>query len=303
MSIVVVGAIFVDIKGYPLAAYKPGERNSGTVRQVHGGVCRNIAEDLAHLGIPVRLVSLADDTALGQDVVDRLRREQVDTRFIRRCTDGMGCWLAVFDGNGDVQAEVSKRPDLTPMESMLDEQGDEIFADADSVLLELDLEEALLCRVLKYAEKYRLPVYAAVSNMTIASRRRKYLQKCQCLVCNDREADTLFGGGCELRPVEEIRACLPRHLAGLRLPRMVVTLGARGAVFADAQGISGHCPSDAVTVRDTTGAGDAFFSGCAAALTCGRTLADACRLGSKMAAAVIATTDNVCPRSLQAEWL
>ena len=51
MGIVVIGAVFVDIKGYPLSTYIPGGRNSGRVEQVHGGVSRNIVEDLSLIHI------------------------------------------------------------------------------------------------------------------------------------------------------------------------------------------------------------------------------------------------------------
>ena len=51
MSIVVMGAVFVDIKGYPLSSYIPGGRNAGRVVQVHGGVSRNIVEDLSLIHI------------------------------------------------------------------------------------------------------------------------------------------------------------------------------------------------------------------------------------------------------------
>ena len=40
MGIVVIGAVFVDIKGYPLSTYIPGGRNAGRMEQVHGGVSR-----------------------------------------------------------------------------------------------------------------------------------------------------------------------------------------------------------------------------------------------------------------------
>ena len=49
MSIVVMGAVFVDIKGYPISSYIPGGRNAGRVVQVHGGVSRNIVEDIANV--------------------------------------------------------------------------------------------------------------------------------------------------------------------------------------------------------------------------------------------------------------
>ena len=49
MGIVVLGAVFVDIKGYPSDVYIPGGRNAGRVEQMHGGVSRNIVEDIACL--------------------------------------------------------------------------------------------------------------------------------------------------------------------------------------------------------------------------------------------------------------
>ena len=45
MGSVVLGAVFVDIKGYPLSAYIPGGRNAGRIEQVHGGVSRNVVEE------------------------------------------------------------------------------------------------------------------------------------------------------------------------------------------------------------------------------------------------------------------
>ena len=140
MGIVVIGAVFVDIKGYPLSTYIPGGRNSGRVEQVHGGVSRNIVEDIANVELRPTFVGLVDDTGMGQDVIDKLRDHKVNTQFIRRVKDGMGTWLAVFNNDGDVCASISKRPDTTPLTALLKEQGDEIFKDCDSIALELDLE-------------------------------------------------------------------------------------------------------------------------------------------------------------------
>lgn len=77
---------------------------------------------------------------------------------------------------------------------------------------------------------------------------------------------------------------------------MVVTLGADGAVWADEQGRSGFCPAKKVDVKDTTGAGDAFIAGVAIGLTYGKTLPEACDIGTRLAASVICTSESVCPR-------
>ena len=53
---------------------------------------------------------------------------------------------------------------------------------------------------------------------------------------------------------------------------------------------------------DTTGCGDAFFAGVAIGLTYGKSLAEACEIGTRLAASVIVTDENVCPRFLPAEF-
>ena len=74
MSIVVMGAVFVDIKGYPLSSYIPGGRNAGRVVQVHGGVSRNIVEDIANVELRPTFVSLVDNTSAGADIATRSTR-------------------------------------------------------------------------------------------------------------------------------------------------------------------------------------------------------------------------------------
>ena len=121
MSIVVMGAVFVDIKGYPLSSYIPGGRNAGRMEQVHGGVSRNIVEDIANVELRPTFVSLVDNTSAGADVVKKLQSHKVDTRYIRTTPDGIGTWLAIFDNTGDVTASISKRPDLSPIADILDD--------------------------------------------------------------------------------------------------------------------------------------------------------------------------------------
>ena len=67
-------------------------------------------------------------------------------------------------------------------------------------------------------------------------------------------------------------------------------------------GSSGYCPAKNVDVLDTTGAGDSFFSGVAIGLTYGKTLAESCEMGARLAASVICTAENVCPRFLPGEF-
>ena len=296
MGIVVLGAVFVDIKGYPLSAYIPGGRNAGRVEQVHGGVSRNIAEDIANVELRPTFVSLVDETGIGTDVIEKLKNHKINTDYILRTPDGLGTWLAVFNNDGDVCAAISKRPDTSPLTKLLEEKGDEIFKNCDSISLELDLEKETVKQVLYYAKKYGKKVYAAVSNMSIAMERRDFLQQIDCFVCNQQEAGLLFSDDYGEKTPAEMQRILADNVRSANIPCMVVTMGEQGAVYARANGESGYVPAKKVNVIDTTGAGDAFFAGTTIGLTYGKSLGEACEIGSRLAASVICTADNVCPR-------
>lgn len=301
MPIVVVGNVFVDIKGFPDNKYIPAGRNSGSVVTVHGGVGRNVAEDIANIELRPRFVSMVDDTAQGREVVEKLQNHKVDTRYLIPSPDGMGKWLAVFDSTGDIVASISKRPNMDPMVKLLQEKGDEIFPDADSVVVEIDMDKDVIKEVFKYAEKYHKRIYAVVANMTIASERRDFFKSIDCFVCNEQEAGLLF--------VEDFAKCSPEELCdklsskvmGAHIPSMIVTMGSRGAVYAAMNGDKGFCPAHKVNVQDTTGAGDAFCAGVAAGLTYGKSMKEAVEIGTTLAASVLNLSENVCPRFMPGE--
>ena len=301
MAMVVIGTVFVDIKGFPDDLYIPEGRNAGRVEIVHGGVGRNVAEDIANVELRPRFVGMVDDTAEGAEVLRKLKNHKVNTDYVAVTQDGMGMWLAVFNNGGDIAGSISKRPTSDAMLRMLEEKGDEIFADADSIVIEIDLDKELIKTVFKYAEKYHKRVYAVVANMSIASQRRDFLQSIDCFVCNEQEAGILFVCDFSGLTPEELCEELSRRVVSARIPSMVVTMGSRGAVYADMHGDKGVYPARKVKVRDTTGAGDAFCAGVAIGLTYGKTMREAVEIGTRLASSVITVSENVCPRFLPQE--
>ena len=302
MGIVVIGDVFIDIKGYSTSTYIPGGRNVGTIAQIHGGVSRNVAEDIANVELEPTFIGLVDDNAMGEEVIQKLNRHKVNTKYMRKVENGMGTWLAVFDHEGDVVASVSKRPDHSPIGQILDEYGDEIFKDADSIAIEIDTDKEIVKKTFAYAEKYQKKVYALVTNMRIAMERRDFLKRTACFVCNQQEAGILFSEDYDNLTPEELLEILPEKIRSAQIPQMVVTMGGQGAVYADQQGDQGIYPALKVDVVDTTGAGDSFFSGVCIGLTYGKTIREACAIGTRLASTVICTEENVCPRFMPEEF-
>ena len=301
MGIVVIGAVFVDVKGYPEANFIPTGRNAGRVEHVHGGVGRNVAEDIANCELRPTLVSLVDESGDGADVIRKLKNHKVNTDYIWKTRDGMGTWLAIFDNDGDVAASISKRPNLLPIADILDQHGDAIFAGADSIICEIDIDKEIVKRVFKLARKHGKKVFSVVGNMSIALERRDFMKSIDCFVCNIQEAGLLFFDDYSQKTPEEMVEILSEKVIAAQIPSMIVTMGSDGAVYADLNGEKGWCPARKVEVKDTTGAGDSFCAGVAIGLTYGKILGEACEIGAMLAASVIVTTESVCPRFLPRE--
>ena len=301
MSIVVVGNVFVDIKGFPDNQYSPTGRNAGRIEMVHGGVGRNVAEDIANLELRPCFVSMVDDTPQGEDVIRKLKNHKTDVDYVVAVPDGMGIWMVVFDNSGDVAGSISKRPKMDAMVKLLEENGDEIFKDADSIIVEIDMDKEIVKKTFEFAAKYNKKVFAVVANMNIATQRRDFFQSIDCFVCNILEAGILFADDFSHLSPEEMAKELSDRVISARIPSMVVTMGGDGSVWADMQGNYGIQPAKKVIVRDTTGAGDAFCAGVAVGLTYGKTLAESAEIGTRLAASVITISENVCPRFLPQE--
>ena len=293
MKIVTVGTVYVDIKGYPEGPFFPTGRNAGDIKYFHGGVARNIAEDVAKLGEDSVLVSLVDYSGVASDVVKHLKAVNVKTDYVKATEKGMGTWMAVFDSNGELCGSISKRPELLPICDILNENEKQIFKDAAGILLEIDIDEQIVDLTMKLAEKYNIPVYAVISNMTIAKERIDYIKKTTCFFCNRQEAGIFFDKKTEDLSPEEMLDLLKLERKRLKMQAMVVTMDSDGAVYADAEECAGHCPALPITVVDTTGAGDAFFAGASVGLLRKLPFAKACRLGTEAAARVLSTKENV----------
>lgn len=296
MGIVVIGSVFVDVKGFPEDVYIPDGRNAGRVEYVHGGVARNVVEDIANMELRPIFVATVDESSMGKDVIEKLNRHKVNTEHVFAKPDGMGTWLAVFDSSGNVAGSISQRPNLYHIYNILEQSGEQIVKDCDSIILELDVHKDAVKLVFELAEKYNKKVYALVSNMGIALERRDFLQKLDCFICNEQEAGMLFLDDYSEKEPEEMQHILAEKIKSANISSMIVTMGGKGAVYADGNGNRGMVPAKKVVVKDTTGAGDAFCAGAMSGLTYGKTLEEAIQIGTTLAASVITSSENVCPR-------
>ena len=289
MKLTCIGAVFVDCMGRPTTPhFDPKGRNIGRADFVHGGVGRNIAEDLQNAGAEVSFLSSVDDGPLGAAVLAHLRQTGMNVTGVAVGPGGMGVWLVVMDAAGDVAASVSQQLDFSLMESILRSRGEALIAESDAVVLETDTTDAIFCESLDMSRVYGKRIYAATSNMEVLLRNRQRLADIHCFVCNEIEAGRLFNDNYSNLTNEELLEAIKPKAYGLGLACLIVTTGSKGAVWLDfAKREFGQRTSFPAEVRDTSGAGDSFFAGVVFARERGYSAAAAVDIGSLFAARTI----------------
>ena len=221
----------------------------------------------------------------------------VDLTYAIEAPAGMGMWLAVMDENGDLAGSISRQPDSSRLDALFQERGDEIMQNCDDVVLEIDMRASIADRVFELAEKHQRDIYVIVGNMGVILKRQALLSRARLIVMNEIEAGLLFG--CTLDPADPERVLeVTRIEANKRdLKQIVVTLGVHGSIYFDSRnGDAGFVPAEPTRLVDSTGAGDAFFSGTVAARIQGLPLSRAAQLGAHLAALTIRTEESTCPR-------
>lgn len=298
LNVRVIGTVFIDCKGFSHHKYYPDGRNLGDIEFVHGGVGRNVAENLAKLDLPLTLVSTVDKTALGNEVIDRLKQRNVDTSLILKTEkDGMGMWLALINECGDLVGSISKMPDLNLLEKLINERGEEIVEKSSHIILELDLNEKITGDVLNLCNKMNKPVYGIPGNLDIVMKNLDILPRLECFICNDFEAGNIIDKdltGLDVNPAIEL---LKDNLfvEGKRSRYTIVTLGSQGSIYHDAgNNLVDHRPAIPTQVVDTSGAGDAFFSGTVMGLIKDLPIDKAVDCGTKIASWTISSSESIC---------
>ena len=96
-----VGGANLDVFGFSDARFIPQDSNPGRIEESPGGVARNIAENLARLGIETHLITAFGSDASGLRLAEECRRDGIlaDASLSVEHVPGSR-YLAVLDDDG-----------------------------------------------------------------------------------------------------------------------------------------------------------------------------------------------------------
>lgn len=258
--------------------------NIGTMRTSLGGVARNVAENLARLGIEVGLVSRVGDDLEGRRVVEESLRAGIDMRAVRPVAGARtASYTAIFSGEGELVIGLADMAIFDGIEPEAVAAEITAFAAEGFLFADANLPAAALQAVA--AAKAGRPLACVPVSVQKLARLVPILAAIDILFLNLHEARALLGSGEE---AEDLAA----RLAAGPVPRGLLTLGPRGALAWEGERVT---PIAALASRPTNvnGAGDALAGATLARLSAGDDFLTAARRAMAAAALTVESPQTV----------
>lgn len=291
MRITVIGAANVDITASPIGRYVPCDSNPSRVEIAFGGVGRNIAHNLCLMGEQVRLFTVFGDDSIALSLRDDCRRVGMTVDPILEVAGARSNYfICVNDHNGEMQAGAADMELMSHLTTEMVETYIDSINASDAVVTDCNLSE----NVLRYlVERCTVPLYVDATSAAKAMKIKAMLDVSRSMPIivkvNQLEAVALSG-------IKGDVEAMARWFVEKGVTRIYITMGARGVYCHD--GSQSHAePSQAVTVVNATGAGDAFMAAVVHAELSGATMQEVCSMGVKAAALALqskyAVNDNI----------
>jgi len=285
MSVLVIGGANLDIKAKTLASHVSGTSNPAQILTKPGGVARNIAHNLARLGVEAKLVAALGEGPDAELILRETMAAGVDLRHIIRSTKTTGTYIAILDADGELITAINDMSILGILTPEVIAALAPAIGASDFVVADCNLSIETLGAIAQFAasklviEPVSVPKSAKL--LALLEQHRLFLatpnlDQLEALTCT--------------RNVEAGAAHL--HAAGLQ--NLVIHAGAQGSFASDGQTIV-HIAAQARKIIDVTGAGDAATAGLVSGLMQGLPLAKAAELGQKASAQVIASESSTLP--------
>lgn len=252
--VLVIGAANIDIGGTPYKPLIPADSNPGVIKMSYGGVGRNIAQNLAMMGVNVKLVTAAGDDTLGKEMIAKCESIGMDTSLSKIIPGASSSvYLFINDETGEMELALSHvdiMQNITPeyIESLSDD-----INSAEAVVADCNItHEALM----KLKDICKVPLYVDTVSVSHAEKIKGNLDGIDTIKPNLLEAEYLTDMIIETE-VDFIEAA--RALIDQGVRRVFISAGPHGMLAADKDHMTmvDRYPAH---VRCTTGAGDSAMA-------------------------------------------
>lgn len=261
-----------------------------------GGKGANQAVAAARLGASVSMVGCVGADGYGEQLLNALMADGIDCQAVTSVVGvSSGVALIVVDAQGqNTIVIVAGSNDHLSVELL--QTFDEVIQAGDIVVCQLEVPMRTVAFALERGRELEKTVILNPAPVK-GPLPQSWYGLIDYLIPNESEASALSGVLVDSLGSAEQAAAV---LMGLGVEKVIITLGAQGALFASGDGCV-HFPAQQVNALDTTAAGDTFVGGFAAALAAGKSEHEAIRFGQRAAAVSVTRQGAQCSIPLLSE--
>ena len=248
--VAVVGAANIDIGGTPYKPLIPADSNPGEISINYGGVGRNIAHNLAKLGVPVKFITAIGGDVLGADMLSHCDSIGIDVSNALHIPDRTSSmYLYINNTAGDMEMAIDHMDLALKITPEYLDSVRSVIQGAAAVVADANISADAFMHVKSLC---RAPLYVDPVSTALAARIMPGLEGIDTLKPNRLEAEYLTGMTIQTEADYRAAACA---LLDMGVRRVFLSMGDEGMLAADKNNmyIVGGYPAEVVC---TTGAGD-----------------------------------------------
>ena len=287
--VAVVGGVNVDIGGRSFAPLVAADSNPGSVSISLGGVGRNIAHNMALMGLEVRMLTAFGDDLNGQRVAASCSELGIDLSCALRVSDAAtSTYLYLTDPEGEMALAVSDMEVCKKITPAYLAANLGVLNNAQAVVADTNIPEESLQYL---AENVTVPLFVDTVSTTKAEKIRPILHKIHTLKPNRLEAELL--SGVNIRTNADVARAADK-LTEMGIHRMFISMGADG-VYAAMGDERVQLPNIPGHMINTTGCGDAFMAALVWAYMQGSDLENTARAGLAAGSIAMESGETINP--------
>ena len=286
---VVVGGVNMDIGGRSFAPLVAKDSNPGKVRMSLGGVGRNIAHNMSLLGVDVRFLTAFGDDLYAQRIAASCGELGIDISHALTVPGGATpTYLFLNDCDGDMALAVSDMEICERITPAYLAANLPLLNNAQLIVTDTNIPAESLHYL---TEHCTAPIFADPVSTAKAAKLKPVLGRLHTLKPNRIEAELL--SGVRITDDESLHLAA-QTLLDTGLHRVFISLGTDGVLAADRKEMR-LVPCCEATMRNATGAGDAFMAALAWAYLEGTDLENTAASAAAAAAIAIESFETINP--------
>ena len=252
--IAVVGSCNVDLTSFIDDFPRPGETLFGKHFDLgFGGKGANQAVAASLLGAEVHMVARVGDDLFGPATIKNFKSLGIgasQVKIVKKTASGVAPIFVDSSGQNRIVVVKGANDKLLPRDV---NQAAPLLKRADCIVMQFEIPLPTVYHTIRFARKHR--IRSILNPAPGQPVDLKEVADVDYFVPNETEAETISGK--PVRSVDQAKDCAA-YLLQQGIPRVIITLGDKGALLAGREGME-VVPAFPVATKDSTGAGDAFI--------------------------------------------